>query len=550
MSIKKLILILVLTGFCLYFLSLFNEFVWDDEEQVVNNTVIQSISDIPYLFLGSTFNTGGTGSLTGVYYKPLMSVCFSLIYAIFKLNPFFYHLFQVSLHIFNSVLVFLVASRLFIKYLNNNNKYFKYFSCVFALIFLIHPINVEAVVYVSALQDVLFLFFGMLSLFVILYKNEIKRIELFKNINFLLISTFLIFLSLLSKETGVLFIVINFFYIVLFEKKYIKKYIFYLTVMFGLYLFLRLVIAGIRFSKNNVVPIMNAPLEERLITLPKILFFYIKTFFYPKYLFISQHWIVSQVTFNDFYIPLMLVSLFFSILFLYCYILWKKKRKELKLFFFFLIWFLVGISLHMQIFPLDMTVAERWFYFPIIGLLGMILCILIRNLNFRNKKIRSLNLIFLLSISSILFYRSLMRSIDWGNGFSLFNNDQKLNSRAFDLENNLGVEYFRKGNFEEAKIHFRKSTELASNWWTNWNNLGVISQREGDLEQAENFYLESIKNGNYYLSYENYLGVLIVQEKYNEAQDFLENDALLLFPYNQKLKQMYYYLENEEYLEN
>ena len=47
---KKVIWIIVLVGFGVYFNSLFNGFVWDDEEQIVNNAIIQSMSNLPQIF--------------------------------------------------------------------------------------------------------------------------------------------------------------------------------------------------------------------------------------------------------------------------------------------------------------------------------------------------------------------------------------------------------------------------------------------------------------------------------------------------------------------
>src|SRR3989344_8599675 len=102
-----LITILIVVPLIIYFPSLFNSFVWDDEEQVVNNVFIQNLSNIPYLFTSSTFNTGGAG-LSGFYYKPLMPVSFSLIFFVWKNNPFGFHLFDLLVHIGNGILVYVL----------------------------------------------------------------------------------------------------------------------------------------------------------------------------------------------------------------------------------------------------------------------------------------------------------------------------------------------------------------------------------------------------------------------------------------------------------
>lgn len=551
MNHKKLIIILIIAGFSLYFLSLFNDFVWDDEEQVVNNTAIHSLTNIPQLFKGSTFNTGGTGGLSGVYYKPLMSVVFMVIYALFGLNAFYFHLFQVLIHVINTVLVFLILKNLFNKYVRNNKKdtsTYKWAAFGIALIFLVHPVNVETVVYVSALQDVLFFFFGILALYIITNNLEIAHfaaINKFK-ITPLILLPLLLFFSILSKETAIVFIFIIFIYLLLFDKEKVKKFLIYIFIMLGLYILLRIGIAKVYFTKSGIVPIMRVALYERLITIPRIILFYIKNFFYPKDLIISQHWIVKEIDWKDFYLPLIIVIAFFTLLITYAISLFKRNKRLFKLYIFFLSWFLTGLGLHLQIFSLDMTVADRWFYLPMIGLLGTLSLIIVNTFDFKNIRIKSLSSFIFGTIIILFTYRSLLRTLDWSNGLVLFSHDQKINQNAFDLENNLGVELYRNGRITEAKSHFEKSTKLASYWWTNWNNLGAVYEEEGDLKKAEEYYKKSIENGDYYLAYMNYAEILIKQERYDEANDFLVNNALLKFPYNERLNMMYYYLNNKQ----
>ena len=73
MNKKTSIILIVITGFILYFNSFFNGFVWDDEEQIVLNTQVHSIFNIPSLFTQATFNSGGAAKLGGLYYRPMMT---------------------------------------------------------------------------------------------------------------------------------------------------------------------------------------------------------------------------------------------------------------------------------------------------------------------------------------------------------------------------------------------------------------------------------------------------------------------------------------------
>jgi len=157
-----------------------------------------------------------------------------------------------------------------------------------------------------------------------------------------------------------------------------------------------------------------------------------------------------------------------------------------------------------------MTVAERWLYFPMIGLLGMIGTILSKlqiindksQINFKSQ-IKSKTIFILLIIIIIVFsVRSFVRVLDWRNGLSLFGRDIRQDS-SFDLQNNIGVELFRIGQYKEAKKYFEKSVKLAPYWWVNWNNLGAIYEREKNYQKAKEYYQKAIDNGQYYLAYEN-----------------------------------------------
>lgn len=567
MKIKHCILIIITVGFAIYFLSLFGSFLWDDEEQVVNNTLAHSISNIPELFTGSTFNTGGAGGLSGIYYKPLMSVCFALLYILFGPNAFFFHLLQLVLHICNSILLFLLFERFFrnrrIRTLRLGSTRFdfahhkslttsrsgqadinRWLSFGLALLFLVHPINIEAVAYISALQDALFLFFGLLALLVVIREKELsKPLEKIRLSPYLL-AGLLLLLSLLSKETGFIFVIIVCLYLFMFKnKKKLRDYV-YLFISLFIYCALRFAVAGVGLSKGGISPIMRVSFGERLLNIPLIILFYLKTFLYPDKLAIAQHWLIKEPSFGQFFLPLILILLFFGALAIFGYLLFRRKSPNFKLFIFFFLWFVFGLGLHLQIVPLDMTVAERWFYLPVAGLLGVIAVIMmelvtsgwINEKRFEYLKFVGLAILFFLS------FRTFNRTLDWANGLTLFTHDASINPEAFDLENNLGVELFRKGEIDEAKIHFEKSTKLAPYWWTNWNNFGAVYDHYGDFTKAEEYYKKALNNGDYYLAYENYTLILIKQEKFNDAKAFLETEALLKFPYNERLNAAYLYI--------
>jgi len=187
---------------------------------------------------------------------------------------------------------------------------------------------------------------------------------------------------------------------------------------------------------------------------------------------------------------------------------------------------------HLQIIPLNMTVAERWLYFPMIGLLGMMGSIIkISNIKYQISKILFSLAIIIISIFSI---RSFIRTLDWRNGLALFGHDIKKTS-SFDLQNNFGTELFRVGRYDEAKKYFKISTELAPYWWVNWNNLGAIYEREKNYQKAAEYYQKSINNGQYYLAYENLAKILVLHGKDQKKTEEFLKEVLKLFPKNENL---------------
>src|SRR3989344_3622818 len=235
-------LIIFWLGLAIYFPALFNGFIWDDEEQIVNNFLIRLLSNWPKFFTGGTF-PGLDGNLVGLYFRPLTTLITSLIYQVFNLNAWGYHLVQIIFHSFNAILVFLIINQLTRR---------RFPAWVAGLVFLLHTINAETVVYAANLQDTLYFFFGAGGLYLILTGRK-------------WLGTAGLFLSVLSKETGLLFLILAGFY-------------FPWAGLISLpYSYLRFITAKIFFEKQGLAPITLLDWPQRLIHLPAITTYYFKT---------------------------------------------------------------------------------------------------------------------------------------------------------------------------------------------------------------------------------------------------------------------------------
>ena len=146
MRAVAILLILAVTFFAFY-PALENGFVhWDDDIYVTENPLIRSISrvNIRQIF-SSTFSA---------QYQPLIVLSFMLEYRLFGLDPFFYHLDNLILHLLNCLLVFWLIFLISQKNIP--------VSFVTTLLFAIHPLRVESVAWVSERKDVLYAFFFLL----------------------------------------------------------------------------------------------------------------------------------------------------------------------------------------------------------------------------------------------------------------------------------------------------------------------------------------------------------------------------------------------------
>lgn len=503
---------IVIIGIIVFFNGLFNNFVGDDEPQITDNVTIHSIQNLPLFFTGGTFYSGIGNKLSGFSYKPLVNTTYSVIYTFFGSNYFWFHFFQIFLYIINVCLLFLV----FKHFLKNSTAFF------LSLVFLVHPINSETALYISATQEVLFFFFGTLAL-VILIKYQSKKM--------LLSACLLLFISLLSKETGILFLCISLLYIFLFQRKYFYTFLGYSSMSLCLYGLLRLIAVGISNNAIYYAPIQKLNLLSRIINMPAIFWFYLKTFTVPLELSSSYQWVYRQIDLTHFLVPILINLLFLASISGLAYILYKNyPRKYFTIYIFFAVWFVLGILLDLQIIPLDFTVAERWFYFPIVGLLGMIGVFLeVVHINFRNKVL----LVVLSIVVLLLSIRTFDRTFDFRNNFTLSMHDLKV-SNSFTLENELSVAYFRDENYKEAKLHAQKSISL-NPYYTNYISLGAADFYLGEYKEAKGAYMKSLQLGDYYQTYEN-LGAL--SYLYGDKQtniDFLKNVALRKYPQDAKL---------------
>lgn len=435
---------IIIIGLIVYVNMLLNGFVWDDVVFILNNTQVHTLN-IALQFGSSLFNTEG-------YYRPIPALYFTILYSIFGEHPFFYHLFQLFFHITCSCLLFYILKQ----FLHKLTSFF------LSLIFLIHPIQVESVVYIAQTISPLNFIFGITALLL-----SIKEITTIKRL-FCIFG--LLFLSLLTKETGILFILLVLLYKFLYKNKEFLLYSIFGISTTLLYLFVRVILAGVGFGRHMTdVPITRLSLQERLLSIPAIIYSYIKTVFFPLHLSIDQQWIVKTFDVYHFYTPLLIDLFFFLIIGLFGLYIFKKNKKEFRTFIFFFFWFLSGFLMIIQLIPLDLTVADRWFYFPLTGLLGII-GLMIQQI--QKRRFTVVISAFAIVIIVLFSLRTILRNLNWSDSRTLYSHDIQIEDN-YDLENNYGITLFTENEHTKALEVLLKANAMQSTE-TTLRNVGTV----------------------------------------------------------------------------
>ena len=349
---------LILCAVCLltYYPSLDNHFQqeWDDQWMLLEN---------PFLFY-PTWEAIGRSFFTFYHnqYSPLNQLYYLGIYHIAGFNPFAFHLGSVLVHMVNVILVFILIRRVMtVVNINWRSGITLYVPFLTALIFAIHPLQVESVAWISASKVIIYTTFTLLGILSYIgYKNH-KR-YLFLGMTFICYVA-----SLMVKEQAVIFplniLLIDFLY-----RAYGKGSL-RLSVWIEKIPFFLLAFGYWYWSAQNQVGILDPanmyPWYDRIVFAGYSLLMYVFRFFVPVNLsHFYAYPMVSGETMPLYYYGYLILGLMFVI---YLYDLYQS-RKWIP--FFSLAFFVINILLVLHIIPVPRgnITADRYMYLSIVGL--------------------------------------------------------------------------------------------------------------------------------------------------------------------------------------
>lgn len=178
--------------FLLFFNSIFNEYAMDDELVTINHRLTsKGIAAIPEIFTSPYYEDAAGYSFE---YRPVVLASFAIEHSLFGENPHVSHFWNVLLYALSCVLLFHVLKGLF-------RDYSVYLAVGASLLFAAHTAHTEVVCNIKCRDEILALFFSLLTL-------QCSLNAITKSWKWLLLVTAVFTLALMSKISVMPFVML------------------------------------------------------------------------------------------------------------------------------------------------------------------------------------------------------------------------------------------------------------------------------------------------------------------------------------------------------
>ncbi len=463
------ILILFLAVIAVYYKSLNNEFVnIDDPYYVLSNPYIRELG-------WKTIYGIFTEPIVGNYF-PLQILSYALDFHLWRLQPFGYHLTNVLFHALNAILVFFLLKKMFGE---------SWVSFIAALLFSLHPVQVESVTWISERKNVLFLalllasFLCYISYWKHPHTNWGKKLYLF--------SLFFFMLSLLAKVSAVVLPFLLFLYDLSFLKKskwtMIKDKIPFLvlSLLFGV------ITIVVYHYDNHLMGFHGGAPYSTALTMVNVLIEYIIYLLVPLYL---DNYYLTPIA-KSFWETQVLLSC--GALVLISFLAWRSYKGNRKL-FFWAGWVLISLLPVLNIVPIAILRADRYMYLAAIGFFYILAWMFVRL--WRSKPVifyAPASLLFLIFTIGAYSYLTLERNQIWKNPLALWtDNHKKFPQHVFPYVS-IGHDYLNAGQVGMAISYFQSGLQEDPNDFKLLSSMGLAMKARKNLPEAEAFFNRALE---------------------------------------------------------
>jgi protein O-mannosyl-transferase len=496
---------------CLVYSNTFDSpFVFDDEIYIINSAAIKD----PFFSFDSARIDALPGNVGTVreQFKNRIVGHFSLAvnYAAHGLNVRGFHLTNLLIHLLNALLVYqlvnLTFKSSFLKErsaldLSFNADTGKSIAFLCALLFVAHPVQTQAVTYISQRFTSLATFFCLLSLLLYI-RARLSEIRL-RRYFFLLISILSLLLAMKTKEISFTLPVIIALYEFMFLEGKLKDRIIFLSPFLLAMTIIPLTLIYSAPSGESMKGFFDAAKEtatinrsDYLMTQFTVVLSYIRLLLLPY----GQNIDHDQTIYNSFFVPqvwlpfLLLVSIF-----IFSAYLFNRSRKEtasswaFRLLSFGIFYFFIPLSVESSIIPIKDVMFEHRVYLPSFGIF---LCIATGAVLLKARLRQPLNRVVIpvmLLLIIILAVTAYARNSVWSSPMSLWKDAVAKSPLKARPHTNLGLAYFNSGDIGAAEAEYLTAIKLMPNHPDAYNNLGLVYLRKGKTEEAKNEFMTAIR---------------------------------------------------------
>ena len=457
---KKLLpyILMTILVYLAYGNTLQHSFHFDDIPSILEKPWIRGLDKIPDFIFSYT-------------QRPLVILSFNINYAISEFEEWSYHIFNLLFHLLVVVLVYrlgkLIASRM-IRNTPSRINTFSQMPLLAALIFALHPLNTQAVTYISSRSSIMASIFYLAAIILFVegyYKKEIKSFYLYVAFAFICFVSGLLCKLIIISLPAILF-AYHYYFI---SEQNIKiwitrqwKYILGTGVLLVLPILLYIKVTGSLLLRASIVDVTS--LDYFRTQIGVIPFEYIRKMVFPFNLTIEpnfplvSHW-TSFIAISGVLILGILLITWIKFSFAKEYL--RKYSPEV----FGLFWLAITLSPTSSFIPLLDMAAEHRTYLPLIGFSITFASILVRLKYFllhsiknntqhihSKKKVSALTTLCIFLILFSFFFLTRERNKVWKDEVSLWT-DAKIkapyNIRPY---NNLGEAYDKIGKYELAIV--------------------------------------------------------------------------------------------------
>ena len=437
-NILGCVTLLILISMLTYFNSLKGSFQFDDVPLLKSHWLVNTDAFFDHPRSGQIGN------------RPVLYWTFALNNQLAQHQVFGFHLLNLTLHIGVTLLIFFTIWRT--RYLQNEHKWG--FPLSAALLFALHPLNTDAVTYISSRSSLLATFFYLLTLYIFLNLFCLnKSTQLLKRgvISFLVLLG--MYLCVATKLIGATLPLILFVWYWSFigrkqfpeiHQKTLNNKSFNISLISAI-----AITVGTLLFKDSWIYI---PLDQGfelfgripylMVQLKVIVFYYLKLFCFPFNLNVDSGFSFSSPA-SDF-------TIIFSGLIILAIVLTTFKWKNIWVIAGTL-WFFITLAPTSSFIPLNDLAVEHRMYLPMSLGLSLISAVGITTF----PALWRLRLLVVLLVS--LGITTTTRNADWVSELSLWKDSAKKNPYSPRSHNNLGKTYYEKGNLSLAAHHLEKS---------------------------------------------------------------------------------------------